>query len=314
MHANSADRRRGSPPAPNWGRGRMSSITRMSIAVAVVAAAALAGPAPAAASPDLGATPTAISFADHGIHDGNHENRTVDFEATGATQISSVAIVGADPGQFRVSADRGCTNATLNPGDRCGVDVQFIPSSVGAKTAELLVTDTSGDTEVLLSGTGITGQLASNPPAIQFNPQPYYFGQQGQGLNLFNPSTTAATQAIAGTITGPDAARFFVNYWGQLLHAALLPRQWMRARRDLQPHRSRHLHRPTRDQLRRHQRDTDRPAERRRTRRRTDRHRAGTDRLRHRRRGPGRDADRAADQHRGLPGASPTGAVRHRSP
>ena len=187
----------------------MSSITRTCIAVAVVAAA-LACSAPASASPDLGATPTALSFADHGIYDGNDENLSVNFEATGATQISSVAIVGTDPGQFLVFADRGCTNANLNPGDRCAVDVQFNPSSVGAKTATLRVTDTSGDTDVPLSGTGITGQLASNPNPLSFRPnRTSSASRRPEPLQLL--ARTLPTRP-RGAITGPDAARLLGRY------------------------------------------------------------------------------------------------------
>lgn len=189
----------------------MSRITRTLIAVAVVAVTALAGPAAAAASPDVFATPTTVSFPDQGIYDGNDPIRRVTFEATGPTQVTSVAIVGTDPGQFLVFADQGCTNATLNPGDRCAIDVQFNPTSVGAKSATLRVTDTSGDTDVALSGTGITGALESNPSSITFETRPYFFGQQQQGLNLFAPGP-AGVRTTAGTITGPDADRFSIAY------------------------------------------------------------------------------------------------------
>ncbi len=59
---------------------------------------------------------------------------------------------------------------------------------------------------------GITGDLRANPNPLSFNPQPYYYGGQQQGLNLENSNGTASTQVAPVTITGPDAGHFYVAY------------------------------------------------------------------------------------------------------
>ncbi len=60
-------------------------------------------------------------------------------------------------------------------------------------------------------GTGITGTLTANPSLLNFMPQPYYNGGQQQGINIQN-SNDAGTQTSSGTITGPDASRFYIDY------------------------------------------------------------------------------------------------------
>ncbi|HEX5821759.1 MAG TPA: choice-of-anchor D domain-containing protein [Solirubrobacterales bacterium] len=50
------------------------------------------------------------------------------------------------------------------------------------------------------------GTLASSPPSVDFNPQPYFFGSQFDNLQISNSGTDTAV-GIA-SITGPDAARF----------------------------------------------------------------------------------------------------------
>ncbi len=184
-------------------------------AVTAVLAAALLCPSPAAASTVLDAGPTTVSFNDHGIHDGNWETQKVVLTDTSgtATTVSSVALSGAEPGQFSIAYDN-CTNRFMsNPGDQCDVGVQFGPSTVGSHSASLDVEDTSGTTSVSLSGNGITGGLVSDPSSIAFTPQPYQYGNQQQGFQLRNPSGVASVQVGSATITGPDAGSFSIA-WG----------------------------------------------------------------------------------------------------
>ena len=101
-------------------------------------------------------------------------------------------------------------------GRRVGHVKRFCPDTRSdtdsrAKSASLELTDDSGTLDVPLMGTGITGTLTANPNPLNFTPQPYYNGGQQQGINIQN-SNDAGTQASSGTITGPDASRFYIAY------------------------------------------------------------------------------------------------------
>ena len=62
-----------------------------------------------------------------------------------------------------------------------------------------------------LTGTAITGTLTANPNPLTFNPQPWFYGGQQQGINL-DVSSDAGVQVTSAVITGPDAARFSIVY------------------------------------------------------------------------------------------------------
>lgn len=72
--------------------------------------------------------------------------------------ISSVSIVGTDPGDFSIQSDT-CSSQTILPGAGCAVGVIFSPSSTGAKSADLRILSDDPDTQILrtaLNGTGLT--------------------------------------------------------------------------------------------------------------------------------------------------------------
>jgi hypothetical protein len=63
--------------------------------------------------------------------------------ASGATHVSSVTVKGANPGDFRTSAD-GCTGKSLSGGGSCAVSVQFAPTTPGTRRATLDIADSAG--------------------------------------------------------------------------------------------------------------------------------------------------------------------------
>ncbi len=69
--------------------------------------------------------------------------------------VSGVSLNGADPGQFRITGD-GCGGATVPPSLTCTVSAAFAPTSAGAKSAQLEISDDALDTPqaASLSGTG----------------------------------------------------------------------------------------------------------------------------------------------------------------
>src|SRR4051812_30871403 len=122
---------------PRSAKTPYTQTTRFASVLATLLVAVLVWSAPAWASTALDASPTTLAFNDHGIHDGNGETQTVTltYEGGDPTSVSSVALSGADAGQFSLAYDN-CNNRFFsNPGDQCTVGVQFSPSTIGPHSA-----------------------------------------------------------------------------------------------------------------------------------------------------------------------------------
>jgi CSLREA domain-containing protein len=104
------------------------------------------------------ASPTAKAFGSRSVDAGPSATQTVMLTNAGASalNVSTVELVGANPGEFTKSNDT-CAGASVAAGASCTVGVAFDPSSAGAKSALLRFTDDSLVTtqDVLLTGTGV---------------------------------------------------------------------------------------------------------------------------------------------------------------
>jgi hypothetical protein len=107
----------------------------------------LAGPHLSAAASDLGSETVGMSKSKNvAIHN--------DGLLTGS--VTGTSITGMNAHQFSVVAT-GCTSASIPANGTCVAQVTFAPTSVGAKSASLVVSSDSagGDLSIPLSGTGI---------------------------------------------------------------------------------------------------------------------------------------------------------------
>lgn len=118
--------------------------------------------------------------------------QTVSLTNTGTENltITSIGLTGSNPTMF------GQTNncpATLAAGNACTITVTFTPTSNGAKSANVSVTDNaSGSPQTVgLTGTGV----AAPTPLVTFSPTSVAFGSQTQ-------STTSGAYAITMTNSG----------------------------------------------------------------------------------------------------------------
>jgi hypothetical protein len=68
-------------------------------------------------------------------------------------QVSSIALGGTNPGQFRLGSS-SCVGSSLAPGAGCTIPVSFTPKSLGFKSALLRVTSSAGTVSSALEGTG----------------------------------------------------------------------------------------------------------------------------------------------------------------
>jgi Tol biopolymer transport system component len=103
--------------------------------------------------PTFTATPISLAFGTITVGTTSSA-KTVRVSNTGSVvvEIASVALIGTNPGQFRIV--NNCPTQ-LAAGEQCKVSVRFKPSSQGAKTAELQITSgVGGAKSILLSGTG----------------------------------------------------------------------------------------------------------------------------------------------------------------
>ncbi len=188
--------------------------------LAAVCALALAGlfgtvASASAATSVLSPAPVSWDFGTHDAHSGGGPSQTFTFTNNTASPVSvvpGVTVIGADPTDFQLSFNT-CSSVILLPSPSpisfCSVQVTFNPSSAGARSASLELTDSSGTLDVPLSGTGVTGTLTARPNPLNFTPQPYFNGGQQQQINIQN-SNDAGTQATSATITGPDASLFYI--------------------------------------------------------------------------------------------------------
>jgi hypothetical protein len=135
--------------AANTGAARSANITAGGRTLLVSQAAAVASPpAPAVITQSA----TAIAFGTVAV--GRSTSRSVTLKNTGGStgSITSLAIAGANPGDFSL---RGCSAGTsLAKGGSCTLTVTFAPSGSGTRSASVAIGTSSGTLTLGLSGAG----------------------------------------------------------------------------------------------------------------------------------------------------------------
>ena len=91
---------------------------------------------------------------------------------TATLTISSVSLTGTNPGDFAKTGDT-CTGANMAPSNTCTVTVTFTPTTTGARSATLSISDNaSGSPHTLpLSGTGTEPAVGLSPVSLSFGNQ-----------------------------------------------------------------------------------------------------------------------------------------------
>jgi hypothetical protein len=132
---------------------------------------------------------------------------TVTNSNSAAVSISSVGLTGANPGDFTIPSNT--CGASIAASSSCKIGVAFAPTSVGAKSAALTLTDsaTNSPQSVSLSGTG--------NPQIKLTPATVKFGTVAVGTtsltkiatfkNLLKNSISLSGISITGTNSGDFA-------------------------------------------------------------------------------------------------------------
>jgi hypothetical protein len=156
--------------------------------------------------------PTSLAFAGQNIGTTSGAmTATLSNPGTDVLNISGFSIVGADSGEFSISANT-CP-PSLAPNGSCSISATFTPAAAGVRGAWIAVTDNAynvtGATQYLtLGGTGIAvPQAGIAPGSLTFPSTVINFAGTPQNVTLTNSGT--GPLSISGvTITGTNASSF----------------------------------------------------------------------------------------------------------
>jgi len=150
----------------------------------------------------LAPTPLAFGTLAVGLTSPVEKVTLTNVGATAIT-ISSIAVTGAEAADFPETATT--CGSSLAAAASCTVSLTFKPSTTGARSANLTVTDNAAGSpqQVPLSGTGTTAELT--PTSLSFGSVKVGTTSAAKTVTLKNVGTTAITItsiAIAGTEAG----------------------------------------------------------------------------------------------------------------
>ena len=117
-------------------------------------------------TPTVSLSTTSLSFANQIIGTAsNPQIVIVTNTGTGALNISSVAITGANTGDF---GQNNTCSLPVGPSASCTISVVFTPTAPGSRSASVTITDNASGSphSVTLSGTGIAGPVIGPNPAM----------------------------------------------------------------------------------------------------------------------------------------------------
>ncbi len=172
---------------------------------------AVQGRGVASAAPVLAWTPavTTLSFGAQAVGGASAvQTATLTNQGPGGATITLVNAIGSDAANFSVTLSGCAVGGVLYEGDTCDVQVQFVPSGAGAKTATVQFASTgSPPTTVSLTGTGSGGPLAD----VSLSQSVLAFGTVRQGARsepqavVLSSSGSSSLHVTAASVTGPYA-------------------------------------------------------------------------------------------------------------
>jgi hypothetical protein len=134
---------------------------------------------------------------------------TLSNTGTGPLTILSIAVTGANSGDFAETNTCPASNSTLAAGANCTISVTFKPTSTGSRTGSVSIADNAAGSpqSVSLSGTGVEPAVNLAPVSLTFTGQLITTTSSAQSVTLTNGGTAALTiSSIA--ITGVNSGDF----------------------------------------------------------------------------------------------------------
>jgi hypothetical protein len=119
-----------------------------------------------------------------------------------------VEVTGGNASLF--SVDNGC-GASLAPGQQCGLEVTFEPTTDGDKTAEMRVTANGNDVRTRrLVGVGLAARYTASPKSLSFGKVDRNSSSREQVITIQN--TGSVNLPITATsLSGPNEKQFVQN-------------------------------------------------------------------------------------------------------
>lgn len=134
---------------------------------------------------------------------------TITNSGTAALHVSSVALSGANPGDF--SQTNTCVGGAVAVQASCAIAVNFTPQAAGQRTASLVLTDdgTNSPQSVAIMGTSVAGQgsAAISPASVSFAAVAQGATSAAQTVTVTNTGTSAL-HISAVALSGANAGDF----------------------------------------------------------------------------------------------------------
>ncbi len=153
----------------------------------------LSGNGVATPTPDIAATPTSHDYGTVTVSSTSSHTFAISNTGTADLTVSTTSLVGAEAGEFNiVSGDGGFV---VSAGQSHNIDVDFAPTSIGAKSASLRITSDDPDESPLDINLSGTGKDAPSGGQVVFEET-----ASGASSNSNSLQTTGALTEIAGDL------------------------------------------------------------------------------------------------------------------
>jgi hypothetical protein len=149
-------------------------------------------------TPVVSLSPTSINFGNQPVNTGSTV-QSLTLTNTGTSNLTfAISKVGTNPGDFSVSfgSGTGCTSP-LVPNASCVISVSFVPTTTGARSAIVRITDNASGSphDVPISGTGIPAA-----PAVCLSSPSFTFGNQTVGTTSVAQTETVTNCGTANLV------------------------------------------------------------------------------------------------------------------
>ncbi len=159
----------------------------------------------------LSAVPSTVSFPNQTVNTTSASQAiTLTNNGPGAATISSIAITGANTGDFGQTNNCPISPATLAANGFCTINVTFTPLAANLRSAAVSITGNGNSPSVSLSGTGtiVPSTVTLAPTTLSFPNQTVNTTSSGQAISLTNSGPSPLTIggiAVSGTNPGDFA-------------------------------------------------------------------------------------------------------------
>jgi hypothetical protein len=132
-------------------------------------------------------SPTSLAFSNQQINTTS-SSKTVRLTNTGTVALTVTSIVPSGP----FSETNNC-GAPINPGSLCSITVKFSPTTVGALTGSITITDNATGSPQVVPLTGNGADITLSPTSLSFGTQAVNTISAAQTVTLTNAGTVALT-------------------------------------------------------------------------------------------------------------------------